>query len=138
LGEFIEIWPAQQRVQNDWYQGTANAVYQNLDMIRRLGPKFILVLAGDHVYKMDYRLLLAQHVCSKARVTVACVPVPRAQAGAFGVLTLGGDGAIASFVEKPSPDQLLSAGNTVLASMGVYVFDADYLHERLEQDMRRE
>ncbi len=135
LGEFVEIWPAQQRVQPDWYTGTANAVYQNLDMIRRHAPRLILVLAGDHVYKMDYRRLLAEHVQSNAEVTVGCVPVPAAEAGNFGVLTLGAGARIASFVEKPSPARLGSVGDTVLASMGVYVFNADYLYERLARDM---
>ena len=137
LGEFIDLWPAQQRLDPDWYTGTANAVFQNLDLIRARAPRLVLVLAGDHVYKMDYRRLLAQHLQSGAEVTVACVPVPAAEAGNFGVMTLGANGRIASFVEKPSPAQLDTAGReTVLASMGVYVFNADYLYERLARDAR--
>lgn len=138
LGEFVEIWPAQQRVQPDWYSGTANAVYQNLDMIRRHGPRLILVLAGDHVYKMDYRRLLAQHLQTDAEVTIACSPVPAAESASFGVLTLAPDGRITGFVEKPAPAGVASAGGTVLASMGVYVFNADYLYERLEHGVREE
>lgn len=138
LGEFVEIWPAQQRVQPDWYSGTANAVYQNLDMIRRHRPRLILVLAGDHVYKMDYRQLLAQHMRSDAEVTVACVPVPATEASNFGVVTLDASARIARFVEKPGPGEVAFADDTVLGSMGVYVFNADYLYERLERDMQKE
>jgi len=134
LGEFVEIWPAQRRIQDDWYTGTANAVYQNLDMLRALAPRHVLVLAGDHVYQMDYRTLLAQHTASGASVTVACVPVPRSEAGGFGVLSVDASNHIADFIEKPLPGQLPPGGDTVLASMGIYVFDADYLYARLAED----
>jgi len=135
LGEFVHLWPAQQRLEAEWYSGTANAVFQNLDLIRAHDPRLVLVLAGDHVYKMDWRRMLLQHVQSGAEVTVACVPVPAAEAGSFGVLTLNGNGRIARFLEKPSPEQTdIAAGETVLASMGVYAFNAEYLYERLARD----
>jgi glucose-1-phosphate adenylyltransferase len=135
LGEFVEAWPAQQRVQPDWYCGTANAVFQNLDLIRKQAPRHVLVLAGDHVYKMDYRHLLAQHQRSSAGVTVACVPVPAADAAQYGIVTPGPGQRIAGFIEKPSAE-MLAAGpdGNVLASMGVYVFDAEFLQDHLQRD----
>jgi glucose-1-phosphate adenylyltransferase len=134
LGEFVELWPAQQRVQPDWYSGTANAVYQNLDMIRAHAPRLILVLAGDHIYKMDYRRLLRHHVQSHSDVTIACAQIPRAEAASFGVLTSSAEGRATNFIEKPHPAELKTEGELILASMGVYVFDAEYLYERLERD----
>lgn len=134
LGEFVEIWPAQQRIQPDWYTGTANAVRQNLDMLQELAPRFVIVLAGDHVYRMDYRALLEQHVRHGAGVTIACTRVPRAEASQFGVVSVSQDGFIEQFVEKPRADQLDSDGATVLASMGIYVFDAAYLRAKLVAD----
>jgi glucose-1-phosphate adenylyltransferase len=135
LGEFVEAWPAQQRVQPDWYSGTANALFQNLDLIRKQAPRFVLVLAGDHVYKMDYRYLLAQHEASGAGVTVACVPVPAEDAAHYGVVTPGPDRRIADFVEKPSANRVMPREDgKVLASMGVYVFEAGFLCQLLEKD----
>ena len=136
LGEFVELWPAQQRIQPDLYTGTANAVYQNLDLIRAHAPQLILVLAGDHIYRMDYRRLLRHHVQSLADVTIACVRIPRADAANFGVLTANVDGRATDFVEKPHPAELPSPDDAILASMGVYVFNADYLYERLACDAR--
>lgn len=137
LGEFVELWPAQQRDERQWYSGTANAVHQNFDLIRGEAPRLVLVLAGDHVYKMDYRALLRQHVHSGAEVTVCCVPVPAEEAGGFGVLTTTADGRIASFIEKPSRERLGTiADGHVLGSMGIYVFNADYLEELLAHDAR--
>jgi glucose-1-phosphate adenylyltransferase len=137
LGEFVELWPAQQRVQPDWYSGTANAVFQNLDMIRAHAPQLILVLAGDHIYKMDYRRLLRHHVQSQADLTIACVPIPREEAAGFGVLTCGDEGRAIEFNEKPRPDDLRTRDDSILASMGVYVFNADYLYERLTRDAQQ-
>jgi glucose-1-phosphate adenylyltransferase len=137
LGEFVEIWPAQQRIQPDWYTGTANAVLQNLDMLQELAPRFVVVLAGDHVYRMDYRRLLEQHARGGAGVTIACVSVPRAEAGQFGVVSMARDGLIQRFVEKPCADQLEPHQETVLASMGIYVFDAAYLYSLLAADALR-
>jgi glucose-1-phosphate adenylyltransferase len=135
LGEFVEAWPAQQRAQADWYCGTANAVFQNLDLIDRQAPRFVLVLAGDHVYRMDYRRLLAQHQASGAGVTVACVPVPATEASQFGIVTPGSGNRIAGFVEKPAADAVIpDRQGMVLASMGVYLFDTDYLRVLLERD----
>jgi len=138
LGEFIDLWPAQQRVTSQWYRGTADAVYQNLDLVQRHSPQLILVLAGDHIYKMDYRQLLLHHLQSGAEATVACVEVPKAQAGGIGVMTLNSRGRVETFVEKPATSHLESvAGNTVLGSMGVYVFNASWLYERLARDAQQ-
>jgi glucose-1-phosphate adenylyltransferase len=134
LGEFVELWPAQQRVQPDWYSGTANAVYQNLDMIRAHAPELILVLAGDHIYKMDYRRLLREHVQSQVDVTIACVRMPRSEAAGYGVLTASAEGLATDFIEKPHPSELQTREDSILASMGVYVFNAEYLYERLARD----
>jgi glucose-1-phosphate adenylyltransferase len=135
LGEFIEVWPAQQRVHSGWYAGTADAVYQNLDLVLAQRSRYTLVLAGDHVYKMDYRQLIRQHAASGAGVTVACVPVPIESAGAFGVLGVDERYSVNSFIEKPAPATLSSNGSpTVLASMGIYVFTTDYLVQLLNRD----
>jgi glucose-1-phosphate adenylyltransferase len=99
--EFVDILPAQQQVSEDWYQGTADAVFQNLDLIRRTRPKHVLVLSGDHVYKMDYGRMLTEHVDNQADFSVACIDVPRAEASEFGVMHVGDDQRIAAFVEKP-------------------------------------
>jgi glucose-1-phosphate adenylyltransferase len=136
LGEFVELWPAQQRLRPDWYSGTANAVHQNLDMIRAQAPRFILVLAGDHIYRMDYRRLLAHHARCGAGVTIACARIARGDAASFGVLRTGTGERASDFIEKPQPSQLDGHGEHVLASMGVYVFNADYLYGRLERDAR--
>jgi glucose-1-phosphate adenylyltransferase len=134
LGEFVEVWPAQQRLNNSWYAGTADAVYQNLDLIRAQRSRYTLVLAGDHIYKMDYRPLIERHATSGADVTVACVPVPIEAASSFGVLGVDAHHRVHSFIEKPQPATLGGTQQTVLASMGVYVFTTDYLEERLQQD----
>lgn len=136
LGEFIDVWPAQQRHGRGWYAGTADAVYQNLDLIQSFAPKYVLVLAGDHVYAMDYRPLLERAVQSRAEVTVACVPVPAAQAGGFGVVAIDERRRVTSFIEKPSAGVLGSREGEALASMGIYVFEARWLLERLAEDAR--
>ena len=136
LGEFVDVWPAQQRLHASWYAGTADAVRQNIELILAQRPKFTLVLAGDHVYKMDYRRMLEQHEATGADVTVACLPVPVEEASSFGVLGVDSRGWVNSFVEKPAPGSLGSAGRSVLASMGVYVFRTDYLIDQLERDAR--
>ena len=135
LGEFIEVWPAQQRLHSGWYAGTADAVFQNLDLVLAQRSRYTLVLAGDHIYKMDYRKLLAQHVASGAGVTVACVPVPLESASFFGVLGVDEQHNVHSFIEKPAPATLpASPSATVLASMGIYVFTTDYLAQLLARD----
>jgi glucose-1-phosphate adenylyltransferase len=135
LGEFVEVWPAQQRLHSGWYAGTADAVFQNLDLVLAQRSRYTLVLAGDHIYKMDYGRLLEQHVASGAGVTIACVPVPIESAGSFGVLGVDEQLRVQSFIEKPAPATLTSASSpTVLASMGIYVFTTDYLVQLLDRD----
>ncbi len=135
LGEFVELWPAQQRRQSDWYTGTANAVFQNLDIIEGHAPDYVLVLAGDHVYKMDYGAMLRRHVASGADVTVGCIDVPVAQASQFGIVCGRPDGLIEDFVEKPlNGEAYADASGRVMASMGIYVFSAPYLRRALEAD----
>jgi glucose-1-phosphate adenylyltransferase len=135
LGEFVDVWPAQQRLHSAWYAGTADAVHQNLDLLLAQRSRYTLVLAGDHVYKMDYRKLLEQHAESSADVTVACVPVPVEDSGAFGVLGVDERQRVCSFIEKPQPASLgMSSLRTVLASMGVYVFSTGYLEQQLRRD----
>lgn len=136
FGEFLNLLPAQQRVSEDhWYEGTADAVYQNLDIIRDANPDFVLILAGDHVYKMDYAKLLAFHVDNKADMTVACLEVPVADATAFGVMGVDQDGRVIEFAEKPAaPASIPGKPDKSLASMGIYVFNKDFLFEQLVRD----
>ena len=139
MGEFLEVWPAQQRIHSGWYSGTADAVFQNLDLVLAQRSRYTLVLAGDHIYKMNYARMLEQHVDSGADVTLSCVPVPKESAGSFGVLGVNAQGKVHSFIEKPSPATLeqsgaLTTASTVLASMGIYVFTTDYLVELLNRD----
>jgi glucose-1-phosphate adenylyltransferase len=136
MNEWVDLLPAQQRVDEaTWYQGTADAVFQNLDIIRAEAPEYIVVLAGDHIYKMNYGAMLRFHVEKEARCTVACFEVPLAEASAFGVMAVNDDGRIAEFVEKPpQPPPMLGRPDHALASMGIYVFDAEYLYEQLARD----
>jgi glucose-1-phosphate adenylyltransferase len=139
MGEFVDLLPAQQRVDEEhWYQGTADAVYQNLDIIRDSTPvEYIVVLAGDHVYKMDYSIMLEDHVDSGRGVTVGCIEVPRDEAKAFGVMAVDERRNITAFVEKPAdPPSMPGNPGMALASMGIYVFTADYLYRLLEEDAR--
>jgi len=133
--EFIELLPAQQRIQDSWYSGTADAVYQNLDIIRTHKPDYVLVLAGDHVYKMDYGPMIAQHVDSGADMTVGCIEVPLQEAKAFGVLSVDSDGRVIEFHEKPAaPQSMPGNADRALASMGIYIFNTDFLYEQLIKD----
>lgn len=135
FNEFVELLPAQQRVQESWYKGTADAVFQNLDILRQTSAEFVLILAGDHIYKMDYGQMLAAHVRNKADMTVACVHVPVKEASAFGVVSVDGSDRINDFKEKPEhPDGLPDDPDNVLASMGIYVFNAAFLYEQLIRD----
>jgi len=135
LGEFIDLLPAQQQVEAQWYQGTADAVWQNLNIVRRSGCRHVLVLSGDHVYKMDYGRLLASHVARRAEVTVACMDVPLAEAREFGVMGADASHRIVDFAEKPSrPQPMPGRPDRALASMGVYVFDAEFLYAQLARD----
>ena len=133
--EFIELLPAQQRIQDSWYSGTADAVYQNLDIIRMHKPDYVLILAGDHVYKMDYGPMIAQHVDSGADMTVGCIEVPLQEAKAFGVLSVDNDGRVTEFREKPEePHPVPGTPDRALASMGIYVFNTAFLYEQLIKD----
>ena len=133
--EFIDLLPAQQQITEHWYQGTADAVFQNLDLIRRRNPKYILILSGDHIYKMDYGRMLAQHAQSNADMTVACMDVPLDEASAFGVVGVDDQQRVTSFLEKPkNPPAMPGRPDRALASMGIYVFNAEFLYEQLIRD----
>ena len=134
--EFIEILPASQRVGGEWYRGTADAIYQNLDIIRTHGPKLVLILAGDHVYKMDYGPLLAWHAEQEADMTVCCLEVPLAEAaGQLGVMTVDETGRVVAFDEKPhDPTPIPGRDGVCLASMGNYVFNTEFLYEQVIKD----
>lgn len=135
FNEFVELWPAQQRIQEQWYKGTADAVFQNLDIIRNIGAEYVLILAGDHIYKMDYGQMLASHVRNKADMTVACINVPIEDAKGFGVIAVNGEDRVVDFKEKPDhPDSLPEDPNQAFASMGIYVFSAAFLYEQLVRD----
>lgn len=136
LGESVEILPASQRYGGGWYSGTADAVFQNIDIIRHELPKYVMILSGDHVYRMDYGPLLAKHVESGADMTVCCVEVPKEEAaGAFGVMTVDKDNRVVRFDEKPAdPSEVPGKPGITLASMGNYVFNTEFLFETLRQD----
>jgi glucose-1-phosphate adenylyltransferase len=135
FGEFVELLPAQQRVTADWYKGTADAVHQNLDILRRHNAQFVLILAGDHVYKMDYGKLIADHVAKEADMTVGCVHVPLAEARGFGVMGVDEGLRVTAFQEKPEhPVPEPGRPDSALASMGIYVFNAPFLYEQLMRD----
>ncbi|MFP5391300.1 MAG: glucose-1-phosphate adenylyltransferase, partial [Gammaproteobacteria bacterium] len=137
LNEFIDLMPAQQRVDEEsWYRGTADAVYQNLDILRSYQPEYVLVLAGDHIYKMDYSLMLLDHANQKAGCTVGCIEVPKEEANAFGVMAIDESRKVTAFVEKPADPPTMPGKDSVsLASMGIYVFTASYLYKLLEEDL---
>jgi len=135
FGEFIELLPAQQRRGEGWYAGTADAVFQNIDIIERHNPEYVLILAGDHIYKMDYGPMIARHMETGADLTIGCVAVPLERASSFGVMSVGLDGRINAFAEKPAePTPLPSDPENALASMGIYVFDRRFLIEQLLRD----
>ncbi len=135
FGEFVELLPAQQRIEASWYAGTADSVYQNLDIIRSHSPEYVLILAGDHVYKMDYGEMLAKHVDDCADLTVGCIHVPIEKAHEFGVMGVGSDLRIQSFVEKPdTPVPMPDNEDEALCSMGIYIFNRDLLFELLIRD----
>jgi glucose-1-phosphate adenylyltransferase len=134
--ESFDILPASQRVASEtWYLGTADAVFQNLDIVQDYDPRFIIVLAGDHIYKMDFEPMLRQHVEQAADVTIACIEVPRIQAKGFGVMSVDSDDRILDFVEKPDdPPTMPGKPDQSLASMGIYVFDTKFLADELRRD----
>jgi len=134
--ESFDILPASQRVsETQWYEGTADAVFQNIDIIESYAPEFMVLLAGDHIYKMDYELMLRQHVDMKADVTVGCLEVPRMEATGFGVMHVDDKGQIISFIEKPAdPPAMPDKPDFALASMGIYVFRTKFLMDELRRD----
>jgi glucose-1-phosphate adenylyltransferase len=135
FGEFIDVLPAQQWVQESWYTGTADAVFQNLDILRDTNPEYVLILAGDHVYKMDYGKLLAFHAEKNADMTVACIEVPISDARAFGVMGVNAEARVVNFTEKPAnPSAIPGKPDMALASMGIYVFNTKFLCEQLIRD----
>ncbi|RMH20191.1 MAG: glucose-1-phosphate adenylyltransferase [Gammaproteobacteria bacterium] len=135
FGEFIEVLSAQQRLGHNWYEGTADAVYQNLDIIRHHRPKYIIILAGDHIYKMDYGVMIASHVESNADITIGCLPVTLKEASSFGVMEIDEEARIIEFEEKPEhPKPMPDNPEFALGSMGIYVFSADFLRDILLRD----
>ena len=135
FGEFVELVPAQQRIAASWYSGTADAVYQNLDIIRIHEPKYVLILAGDHIYKMDYGPMIAHHVDCNADMTVGCIEVPIDRAKSFGVVRIGDDFKVEQFVEKPDhPESIPGQPDLAMGSMGIYVFNTEFLYEQLIRD----
>ncbi|MDP2903396.1 MAG: glucose-1-phosphate adenylyltransferase [Methylovulum sp.] len=136
FGEYVDLMPAQQRHDEDsWYKGTADAVFQNIDILRTRSPEHILVLAGDHIYKMDYGAMLADHVEKQADLTIGCLEVSLKEATAFGVMDIDGNRRVKAFVEKPAhPPVMPGRTDTALASMGIYIFNASFLFEQLLKD----
>ena len=134
--ESFDILPASQRVsETQWYEGTADAVYQNIDIIEPYGPQYMVILAGDHIYKMDYELMLRQHVATGADVTIGCLEVPRMEAVGFGVMHVDKADVIIDFVEKPAdPPGIPGNESMALASMGIYVFHTKFLIDLLKAD----
>lgn len=136
MNEFVDIVPAQQRIdESSWYKGTADAIYQNIDILASEGADYILVLAGDHVYRMDYAAMLEEHVASGASCTVGCVEVPRHEASGFGVMAVDDGNWVTDFLEKPAdPPGMPGNPERSLASMGIYVFSCDFLYQELQRD----
>ena len=135
LGEFIDVLPASQGMSENWYAGTADAIYQNLDIIDVYNPKYLVILAGDHIYKMDYGQMVAAHVHSGASMTVGCIEVPLEEAKAFGVMAVNEQMKVTSFQEKPKkPQPVPGKPDQALASMGIYVFDREALFDVLRED----
>lgn len=138
MNEFVDLLPAQQRsAMEEWYRGTADAVAQNLDIIRRYRAQYVVILAGDHIYKMDYSRMLIDHVAAQSKCTIASLPVPLSEASSFGIMAVDAENRVVDFVEKPSqPPAMPGDASHALASMGIYVFNADYLYQLLEEDER--
>ncbi len=137
LGEFIDVVPAQQRISDDWYLGTADAIYQNFYTIKDSNPSLVMVLAGDHVYKMDYREMIAFHNAKKADMTVACIPMPKQTSASFGVIEANKGRRILGFQEKPKdPRTIPGRPQEIFASMGIYLFNPDVLEAELEKDAK--
>ncbi len=138
LNEYIEVIPPQQRIAEMWYQGTADAIYQNVYTIEKAAPRDTLILAGDHIYKMNYARMIDYHRDNRADLTIACQPVPRQQSREFGVIGVEDDHRVVTFLEKPrDPLVIPDQPDKVLASMGIYVFNTDVMYELLFQDAAR-
>ena len=138
LGEYIEVIPPQQRIAEMWYQGTADAIYQNVYTIEKAAPRDTLILAGDHIYKMNYARMIDYHRANRADLTIACLPVPCHQASDFGVMEIDKDERVVQFWEKPkNPPSMPGQLDKALASMGIYVFSTDVMYELLFQDAAR-
>ncbi len=137
LNEFIDLLPAQQRINEEhWYRGTADAVYQNIDIIRSYAPEYIVILAGDHIYKQDYSIMLQDHVLNSSGCTIGCIEVPVEEASAFGIMGIDNQRKITSFIEKPSvPATIPDNPKKSLASMGIYIFNSQYLFKLLDDDI---
>ncbi len=135
IGEFVEILPAQQRTSTDWYLGTADALFQNIDIMHRHAPDYVMVLGGDHIYTMDYSKMLMVHVRSEADLTIGCIEVPKEQAREFGVMSVDANLRVTRFMEKPDdPETIPGSPDTSLASMGIYVFSTRFLYNALIHD----
>lgn len=135
LDEYVDILPPQQRLDENWYRGTADAVYQNIYTLERTRPDILLVLSGDHVYKMNYQAMIEEHIATGAKATVACIPVPLRESDQFGVMEIDASHRVTHFLEKPkTADPMPGSTDHCLANMGVYVFDANFLFEELCRD----
>jgi len=135
LGEYIEVSPPQQRIAEVWYQGTADAIYQNVYTIEKAAPRDTMILAGDHIYKMNYAQMIDDHRNNRADLTIACLPISRSQAREFGIMAVDDDHRVTNFVEKPKdPPAMPNQPDKVLGSMGIYVFNTDVMYELLFQD----
>lgn len=139
FGEYVDLMPAQQRIdETTWYKGTADAVFQNIDILQTRSPEHILVLAGDHIYKMDYSVMLEDHINNKADLTIGCLEVSLKEATAFGVMDVDANRRVQAFVEKPAnPPVMPGKTDTALASMGIYIFNAEFLWDQLLKDAER-
>ncbi len=136
FGEYVDLMPAQQRLEcGSWYEGTADAIYQNIDILVSRKPEYILVLAGDHIYKMNYAAMLADHIERNADLTIGCLEVSLEEATAFGVMDIDNNRRVKAFIEKPEhPPVMPGKTDTALASMGIYIFNADFLFDQLIKD----
>ena len=135
LDELVDVLPPQQRIDEHWYKGTADAVYQNIYSIEKSNPEYVLILSGDHIYKMDYSELIREHIETKADVTIGCIPVPLKEGTEFGVMQVDSEHRVISFKEKPrNPEAMPDDPTRCLASMGIYVFNASFLFDQLCRD----
>jgi glucose-1-phosphate adenylyltransferase len=139
LGEYVTVVPPQMRKGGKWYEGTADAIFHNLWLLSRSDAKYVVVLSGDHIYKMDYAPMLEEHIANQASLTIACMDVPRHEATAFGVIGVDHDSKVVDFIEKPQdPPSMPSNPERSLVSMGVYIFSMDILQDALVEDSERE